>query len=104
MRVHPSSLPEQTLENSHVDAVVVGEGEEAFLDILKGNKEKIVKKPYLKDLDLLPFPDRALIKQERNIQQAVRDNGYRIASILSSRGCPYGCVFSAPATPFGPGR
>jgi radical SAM superfamily enzyme YgiQ (UPF0313 family) len=93
--IHPSCLPEQTLENNYIDAVVVGEGEEAFLDILKGNKEKVVKKPYIENLDLLPFPDRNLIRQERNIQQAFKDNGYRIASIFASRGCPFRCTFCA---------
>ena len=93
--INPSCLPEQTLENNYVDAVVAGEGEEAFLDILKGNKEKIVNKPYIKNLDSLPFPDRNLIRQERNIQQAFKDNGYRIASIFCSRGCPFRCTFCA---------
>lgn len=37
--VHPSALPEDTLENDWVDAVVVGEGEMAFLDIVDGNHE-----------------------------------------------------------------
>ena len=93
--VHPSCLPEQTLENENIDAVVAGEGEQAFLEILRGNRERIVRLPYIKDLDALPFPDRRLIKQERNIQVAFNDNGVRIASIFSSRGCPYNCVFCA---------
>lgn len=92
---HPSCLPDQTLERNYIDAVVIGEGEDSFLDILKGSREKIVKKPYIKNLDLLPFPDRKLIRQERNIQQAFKDNGYRIASIFSSRGCPFRCTFCA---------
>ena len=29
--VHPSLLPEQTLENENIDVVVQGEGEETFL-------------------------------------------------------------------------
>ncbi len=93
--VHPSALPEDTLKNDCVDAVVQGEGEEAFLDIVKGNREQILKHPYIKDLDDLPFPDRILIKQEKNIRQAYEDNGVRIASIFSSRGCPFRCTFCA---------
>lgn len=93
--IHPSCLPERTLENPDIDAVVVGEGEQAFLEILRGNRDRIVKMPYIEDLDELPFPDRKLIRQERNIQVAFKDNGVRIASIFSSRGCPYRCVFCA---------
>jgi len=93
--VHPSALPEDCLENGWVDAVVVGEGEKAFLDIVQGNRERIVKQPYIQNLDDLPFPDRFLIKEERNIHQAYLDNGIRIASISSSRGCPFRCTFCA---------
>jgi radical SAM superfamily enzyme YgiQ (UPF0313 family) len=93
--VHPSVLPEECLINSCVDAVVTGEGERAFLHIVKGFRESVVKMPYIEDLDLLPFPDRYVVKQERNIQQAFRDNGVRIASIFTSRGCPFSCTFCA---------
>jgi len=41
----------------------------------------------------LPFPDRKTIKNERNIQQAFQDEGIRITSVLSSRGCPFRCSF-----------
>lgn len=93
--VHPSALPNDTLKNKCVDAVVIGEGEKAILEIVKGNREIIIQMPYIQNLDELPFPDRLLIKQERNIQQAYRDNNLRIASIFSSRGCPFQCAFCA---------
>lgn len=96
--VHPSALPEETLKNNFVDAVVVGEGEKAFLSIIDGNKDKIVRKPYIQDLDSLPFPNRKLIEQGRNIQIAYHDNGFRIASIFTSRGCPFHCTFCASHT------
>jgi radical SAM superfamily enzyme YgiQ (UPF0313 family) len=54
-----------------------------------------VRSPHIKNLDDLPFPDRVLIKQERNIKQAYKDNGIRIASIFSTRGCPFRCTFCA---------
>jgi len=92
---HPSSLPEETLKLPVIDQVVVGEGEMAMLSIAEGNRKRIVRQPYIKNLDTLPFPDRGLIKQERNIRQAYQDNGIRIASIFSSRGCPFNCTFCA---------
>ncbi|MDP1808298.1 MAG: radical SAM protein [Actinomycetota bacterium] len=93
--VHPSALPDEVLETGLVDTVVVGEGEAAFLDFLQGDHRPILQKHYISDLDALPFPDRLFIKQERNIAEAFRDNGFRIASILASRGCPYRCTFCA---------
>jgi radical SAM superfamily enzyme YgiQ (UPF0313 family) len=96
--VHPSALPQETLENEVIDAVVVGEGEEAFLEIINGNRKPLVNKPLIQNLDRLPFPDRRLVRQERNIEQAYKDNGIRIASVFSSRGCPYKCVFCASCT------
>ncbi len=93
--VHPSALPDEVLETGLVDTVVVGEGEAAFLDYLEGDDRPILQKRYLRDIDTLPFPDRRLVKQERNIAEAYRDNGLRIASILASRGCPYRCTFCA---------
>ncbi|MBI2910208.1 MAG: B12-binding domain-containing radical SAM protein [Chloroflexi bacterium] len=91
--VHPSALPEDVLKNPCVDAVVVGEGEQAFLDIVRGDLERIVRRPLIGSLDDIPFPDRRTVKQERNIREAYRDNGKRIAAIFSSRGCPFACVF-----------
>lgn len=93
--VHASVLPDDILKNPSVDAVVIGEGELSFSSIVAGNRSSKVCTEYIKNLDDLPFPDRLIIKQERNIQQAYQDNGIRIASILSSRGCPYKCVFCA---------
>ena len=48
--VHPSALPEDTIESEYVDAVVLGEGENAFLDIVQSNRERMVKNSYLKKL------------------------------------------------------
>jgi anaerobic magnesium-protoporphyrin IX monomethyl ester cyclase len=93
--VHASALPDDVLQNPVVDAVVIGEGELSFSAIVKGNRSRKIYTEYVKNLDELPFPDRLVIKQERNIQQAYNDNGIRIASIFSSRGCPYKCVFCA---------
>src|SRR3990172_1833618 len=92
--VHPSVLPEETLEVA--DQVVVGEGEKAIVEIANGNREAIVNCGYIKNLDAIAFPDRWAIKQFRNIGEAVRDNnGERIGSLFSSRGCPHKCTFCA---------
>jgi radical SAM superfamily enzyme YgiQ (UPF0313 family) len=96
---HASNLPDEVLKENSIDAVVIGEGEQSLLDIVnKFNKgEKISKEKfksnYLPDINSIPFPDRNIIKNERNIQVAYKDNNIRITSILSSRGCPYTCSF-----------
>jgi len=95
---HPSALPRQVLQHSCIDAVVTGEGEEAFLDIARGNRDKIVRKPMIQDLDSIPFPDRKVMKQERNLQRSYERHGRRIAAILSTRGCPFHCTFCASHT------
>lgn len=92
---HSSALPQDVLEHPCIDAVVAGEGEEAFLDIARGNRERIVRKPMIQDLDSIPFPDRKVMKQERNLQRSLELHGRRIAAIFSTRGCPFRCTFCA---------
>ena len=93
--VHPSALPNDMLATGNVSVCVVGEGEKAFHCVVAGSNDRIIKQPYIEDLDTIPFPDRKLIKQERNIAVAYKDNGVRIGSLITSRGCPYHCVFCA---------
>jgi radical SAM superfamily enzyme YgiQ (UPF0313 family) len=91
--VHPSALPMETLKHPQVDQVIVGEGERSFLRVLQGNRDKIVWTEPIQNLDDIPFPNRIKIRSERCIQMAYRNNKERIASILTSRGCPMHCVF-----------
>ena len=96
--VHASALPELVSKEKYIDTIIKGEGEKALLQIVK-DVDNEVKLPkiycfnYIQNLDELPFPDRKTIKNERNIQQAYKDNNVRITSILSSRGCPFNCSF-----------
>ena len=48
---HPSALPEECAAHPYVDQVVIGEGEEVFLDIVNGNTDPIVEgtKPAMPD-------------------------------------------------------
>jgi anaerobic magnesium-protoporphyrin IX monomethyl ester cyclase len=91
---HPSSLPDKCLKDGF-DSVVVGEGENAILDIAKmiardKKPPSLVQLPYIEALDSIPYPARHLI--------AVRSYGYDIGegsatTILTSRGCTFNCVF-----------
>jgi len=57
-------------------------------------------RPLIQDLDAIPFPARHIVKSE-SYREAVFA-GRRCATIVSSRGCPYRCVFCLwPRTMYG---
>lgn len=105
---HATLLKEEILlEFSSLDIVVHGEGEETMLEIAQGKNLNTIlgiafrtpefiktnpPRPFIKNLDLLPYPARELLKLER----------YDLPlSILTSRGCPYGCIFCASSKIWG---
>ena len=94
--VHPTIEPMDALK-AGADIVVRGEGEVAFkkiLDDIPGAvKKQTFSEPMITDLDTLPFPDREVIEQERYFEITMKNDNKRIASIFSSRGCPYNCTF-----------
>ncbi|MBN2230615.1 MAG: B12-binding domain-containing radical SAM protein [Candidatus Thorarchaeota archaeon] len=102
--VHASALPDLVAQEPSIDVVVVGEGEKAMLQIVndfnegKKTPSKLLHFDFVEDLDTIPFPDRTVIKNERHIQQAYKDNGVRITSVLTSRGCPFRCAFCCSET------
>ena len=90
---HASAQAEQSLVPG-IDQVVVGEGEAAMHDILLGNRNPIIHGRPM-EFSELPWPDRELIKNERNIQVAYKDNKKRITSFQSHRSCPFKCKYCA---------
>lgn len=103
---HPSFLYQDIINSRFVDYVVIREGEVTTLDLLntlikEGNlsqvkgivykkDEKIIKTPerdLIKNLDLLPFPNRELLLNKKYYPYI------EISSITPSRGCPYICSF-----------
>lgn len=105
---HPTILPEQTLENQYIDAVVVGEGEYAFLDLLNyldGKKNvkplgcgikregKIIvlqQQKKVVDLNKTELPAWDLVE---NVDRYFPDKKYNALPISTTRGCPYKCGF-----------
>ena len=109
---HPTSLPNESIEQEFIDFVVVGEGEITFLELIKElnkkgkknfkkidglvfkNKDKIIinkRREPIKDLDSLPFPAIELLPLDK---YKSRDSKYRkFMTILTSRGCPGRCTF-----------
>ncbi|MEK7064540.1 MAG: radical SAM protein [Patescibacteria group bacterium] len=112
---HPSIYPKETLTNKQVDFVVIGEGEETALDLVrhsdkpeavngiayKKGRQTIITKPRdrIEDLDSLPFPDRDLFPLKEMLKKAPYwpcITPYPQLSMLSIRGCPYNCNYCQP--------
>ena len=84
--------------------VVIGEGEKSLLDIAKGRVALggIVEGSLVKDLDTIPPPARHLIDMDFYMRSKDRipdsylyfvpEHG-KVASMLTSRGCPFECIF-----------
>ncbi|HTZ11148.1 MAG TPA: radical SAM protein, partial [Candidatus Margulisiibacteriota bacterium] len=100
--VHASVMTEEAL--GHVDVVVSGEGEEAMLDIaLNGAQGRLIRKQYIKNIDTIPRPAYHLMKMDFYLASKERvpyntslffvPEGARVASLLTSRGCPHACTF-----------
>lgn len=93
---HASALPEQV--SNDFDAVVVGEGEVAFVSILQSFRESriavvpsIIRTDIIDNLDSLPFPD---YYSYTNVKSYTREiEGDPAICIDSSRGCDHRCRF-----------
>ncbi|MCA9733241.1 MAG: B12-binding domain-containing radical SAM protein [Deferribacteres bacterium] len=93
---HVTALQEKAL-NEFIDQIVVGEGEQAMLDILQGNTDRIVRGTAL-PFSSLPWPDREAIKNHRTVNLCETMNGQRTTSFQANRVCPTSCVFCAEKT------
>jgi radical SAM superfamily enzyme YgiQ (UPF0313 family) len=92
---NPSALPELSLADTGADAVVVGEGEDAFLECLESfragqPRRGIVAGRARPNPDDYPFPARDLADCRTYTRRLL---GQPVLALLSSRGCPHRCVF-----------
>ncbi len=114
---HVCVRPEQTISDPNIDFIVIGEGEVTMVELVKAldkNKtlknikgiwykenNKIIKnkpRPLIQNLDALPFPSWHLMNMKKYFEatkylqgsRAIPGNGF---SIITSRGCPFACVF-----------
>jgi len=113
---HVTVVPKEFLEEAKtVDVAVIGEGEYTMLGIAKfceGNKElnevegiayrqnETVKlnppRPFLKNLDELPYPAYDLVDMEQYLNPVkieYRSFKPRALAMITSRGCPHSCCF-----------
>lgn len=99
--MHPTILPQQTLESEFIDYIVIGEGEEAFLNLLRYlagrhiDREMFLSKHncnfeyhYIADLNSAGYVDFSTYKI--GDEYFVKRDGFKKAFTLeTSRGCPY---------------
>lgn len=112
------------IRNQSIDCIIAGEGEQAFIHLLKNLGAKRIDYPgiYYKydgeisintqrhrneDLDSLPFPARHLLNwkgkgfKELYTQGRIWVRRRRVAAISTSRGCPFGCVYCCSRNTWG---
>lgn len=104
---HVSLYPQALEETEGLKAVCIGEGEGALLELVDALEDEgdytgirnlwvkmngdIIRnpmRPFIHDLDGLPFCDREVFDY-----QSVIDSDYERAVFIFSRGCPYKCTY-----------
>lgn len=120
---HPIAFPFEAAQLPEFDSIVVGEGEEAFpalvlalergVDItvipgiytresIRGHAHNTLSDPrfltsvmvppsYVENIDLLPIPDRSVIQHLK--YKSIVGVSDRLATMISSRGCPCSCTY-----------
>ena len=109
---HATALPKEVLQRTKADVIVLGEGEQTFLELLQHFKigrpemkdihgimfrnardfSTTKKRMLIKDIDSIPFPARELLDIKK-YPGFVVTKGKPETYYISSRGCPYQCVF-----------
>ena len=103
-------LPEEAL--NHADVIVCHEGEETMAELMdkvkkgkdfhglkgiiynsNGNLRINEPRPFIKDLDSIPFPDWELLEHMERYDTPMHIVGGQRMPIFGSRGCPYNCTF-----------
>ena len=116
---HPSYVDEEILLTRRVDFIVRGEGGITFSELVasleknngkfhsiqgisflsNGKLVRTLPRPFIENLDTLPFPARHLINMDD--YRRTKLGGREITPLITSRGCPYQCAFCSSSHFFG---
>lgn len=115
-----TTLPQELLQTSQADFIVIGEGERTIVDLVSaieyGDHFSGIKGIAYRDdgrititgpaepianLDAVPFPARHLLDMNRYLKNHFESFGLKIkefgkirsTNLITSRGCPYSCTF-----------
>jgi len=90
---HPTALPNEVAKEKYIDFIVVGEGEASMMKIIRGKAEgKIINSEQV-DLDSLPMADHDIIDYNDYLFSEPNRGFVKMASVITSRGCPFQCSF-----------
>ncbi|MBN2664725.1 MAG: radical SAM protein [Bacteroidales bacterium] len=110
---HVQLYPLLSINYDNVDFILRGEADYTFLELINAIKNQIPIDKFekiegigfknrdkefihpriamVKDLNNLPIPDRTLLPKD--IYQSIVGRNNMVATVMSSRGCPYKCTF-----------
>jgi len=113
---HSTIAHKQMIEIPEVDAIVRGEGEETFKELVlaltnAGSLKEIMgltykeqgqavvneDRPLIPNIDSIPIPDRGLLPYDKYLLHSSRHYldtmNIPVGTMITSRGCPYRCIF-----------
>ncbi len=107
---HPNMFPEYAIQLKGVDAIVTGDGEDAWLDMIKRfdkgkdwsgipgvwwkSDGQVIKNPERasqRDLTAYPWPDRSRVRYKDYYLPGTQEP--IMTTAITSRGCPHSCPF-----------
>ncbi len=116
---HVTALPEEVAKHEEFDIVSFGEAEQTILEVVqaldgkmklndvkgiaykdKGQIIKTANRPFVKDLNTLPFPAYHLLDMKKYRFYALFDKTKGFFTMITIRGCPFNCVFCNTQTMF----
>ncbi len=99
---HATAMPELTLKDMNVDVVVRGEGEITFWELAevidsKDRLESVKGISYRGGESIVHTPDRELVENLNELpppkRELLHESKYPRFNIISSRGCPFHCIY-----------
>lgn len=107
---HATAMPELTLKDMDIDVVVRGEGEITFWELVeaiesKDRLESVKGISYKRGENIFHTPDRELIESLDGLptpkRELLHESKYPRFNIISSRGCPFHCIYCDRSIPKG---